>query len=85
MIKVTEKELLAKLKLIAKALLLLLSINLFFKIIRKPFLPWLHNWLLTCSEELCTVYWWQRISFLEPIVWNLIDYIEINYMTRTDM
>lgn len=68
------------LKLIARILSCVLVINLLTLLLRKPMLPWLHNWLLTCppNTQRCALRW-QRWPLIERLMWKFLVYIETNY------
>ncbi|CUS22982.1 LAQU0S07e04632g1_1 [Lachancea quebecensis] len=68
------------LKLIARVLSCVLVINLITLLLKKPLLPWLHNWLLACpsSTQRCALRW-QKWPFVERLVWKFLIYIETNH------
>ncbi|CEP60539.1 uncharacterized protein LALA0_S01e13234g [Lachancea lanzarotensis] len=68
------------LRIIARGLASFLVLNLLFRLIRKPFLPWLHDWMLTCprSASRCHLLW-QKWPFVEKVIWKMLDYIETHH------
>ncbi|SCU84772.1 LAFA_0D11914g1_1 [Lachancea sp. 'fantastica'] len=68
------------LRMIARGLSGLLVLNLFCRLIREPFLPWFHDWMLTCPNSAARCHLlWQRWPFVERVIWKILDYIEIHH------
>lgn len=75
----SKEEIVAVLKLASRILAVVLFCNVGFKLVKRHFFPYLYYWLMSSSDELYGVLWWQRFSSLEQLIWRLVDYIEINY------
>ncbi|AGO13313.1 AaceriAFR170Cp [[Ashbya] aceris (nom. inval.)] len=75
----SKEELVGMLKLASRVLGILLFFNVACKLVKRHFFPYLYYWLMSSSDELYGVLWWQRFSSLEQLIWRLVDYIEINY------
>lgn len=67
-----------RLKKIAFLLVVCLSLNIFWKLIRRSCLEALSRKLQTCSAGECnTIMWWQKFPFIEKLIWTFIDDLEI--------
>ncbi|SCV00814.1 LANO_0F08702g1_1 [Lachancea nothofagi CBS 11611] len=69
------------LRLIARLLSTILVINLILHLVKRPFLPWLYHWLLTCPPraERCELLW-QKSPLIERLVWRILECIENHHV-----
>lgn len=64
-------------KSLVKLQILILIATFLLKLADKFLLNFICNWILNYpGAESVEIYWWQKFHYLEPYIWNFIDYVE---------